>query len=101
MLELILMIVLCGKLREVLSAKHRSAVGYQIALVGLWLIVQPVWLGVMCATLLFVLGNDGHNLILFAYGASVVGGVASSLVVFLVATVAPPGRPGATAPTGS
>lgn len=100
MLELILMTIFCGKLREVLDAKHRSALGYQIALVGLWLIIQPIWLGVLCASMFFVLGNDAEYLILFAYGASVMGGVASSLFVFAVATIAP-ARAGATARPGS
>ena len=100
MLELILMAVFCGKLREILNAKHRRALGFQIALIGLWLIVQPVWLGLLCATLFFVLGNDARDLVLFAYGASVLGGVASSLMVMLFASAAPP-RQGVMVPPGS
>lgn len=100
MLELILMAVFCGKLREVLDAKHRSPLGYQIALVGLWLLIQPAWLGLLCTSMFFVLGNDAQQLILFAYGASVLGGVASSLVVFLFAAAVSP-KPEATAPPGS
>jgi hypothetical protein len=100
MLELILMIIFCGKLREVLDAKHRSPLGYQLALVGLWLFVQPFWLGLLCVSLFSLLGSTAEHLILFAYGASVLAGVASSLFVFAVATVAP-ARPAATAAPGN
>lgn len=92
MLELVLMIVFCGKLREVLGEKRRSPIPYQIALVGLWMFVQPVWLGIVCAALFFTLGSAAENLILFAYGASLIGATSSALVVFLVATLTPPAR---------
>lgn len=98
MLELILMAVFCGKLREVLGAKHRSPLVYQIALVGLWLFVQPVWLGITCAALFFVLGSDADQLVLFAYAASLFGAVGSSLVVFVAAAAAPPRGPATAAP---
>lgn len=93
MLELILMAVLCGKLREMLHAKQRAAFGYQIALVALWLFVEPVFLGVLCATLFFSLGDSAEYLVLFAYAAAILCALASSLIVFFAAAVAQPCSP--------
>ena len=90
MLELILMVFFCGKLREILSAKHRSAIGYQIALVGLWLLVEPVLLGLICVVLFFALGNEAEQLILFAYVFALFGALATSLIVCLAAVAALP-----------
>lgn len=98
MLELVLMAVLCGKLREILSAKHRSAIGYQIAMVGLWVFVHPVWLGLLCAGLIFVAGGEGEQLVLFAYVFSLFSVVACSLVVLLAAVSV---RPRLSQATGS
>lgn len=101
MLELILMAVFCGKLRELLQAKGRSAFGYQLALVGLWMFVEPVLLTLLCAAMIFTLGSAGEQLVLFAYVAAIFGALTSSLIVFAAAMAAPPSRLPPTAARGS
>jgi hypothetical protein len=94
MLEILLIIAISKKIAAMMTEKGRSAAGYVVAFVLLWIggEIAGAFLGIIVVVIRDPAGlNDGFNFI--AYVFALAGAAAGGAIGYLIASAVPAGEP--------
>ena len=88
MCEIIMLVILCRSIGNVVAAKGRQKIGYQLMLVGLW--IGGEILGVIAGIAVIGATGGGKNDAVFAYIGALGGALLGAMTAFIIASSLPP-----------
>jgi hypothetical protein len=84
MLEIVILIILAGKIGKIVESKGRKKIGYQLMLIGLWL-GGEIFGGILGGIIGAIAVGDEDGSMLFGIGFALVFAITGAVIAFQIA----------------